>query len=164
MLGQIADIASLLAALGVFASVAVLAYELRQTRHQAELSNWRDVLQTLTDYKARTQDPQLAGILVRGHADYGSLGPADAITFGMYLEQGVHIYGNFLKHNDALSVKLVGLEGAIANHFHEMLTTPGGAAWWAEAQARKRFMPGTYEVTNALLARRAAAGGAPVTV
>ena len=101
MLGQIADIASLLAALGVFASVAVLAYELRQTRHQAELSNWRDVLQTLTDYKARTQDPHLAGILVRGHADYGSLGPADAITFGMYLEQGVHIYGNFLKHNDA---------------------------------------------------------------
>jgi len=46
---DIAPIADCLAALGVMVTVAVLAYELHQTRKQTELSNRRDLLQTLDD-------------------------------------------------------------------------------------------------------------------
>ena len=162
MLSQIADVADLIAAATIVVSLLFVAYEMRATRKQTELTNWRELLQTLTDYKAQVNDPNLSAVLVKGHADYGSLSDAERLIFEMYLEQGVHIFGNFLKHNDALPQKLVGLEGAIANYFFEMLTTPGGAAWWEESQRRKRFMPDTYRTTNALLERRHANDGARV--
>lgn len=162
MLSQIADIADLIAAGTIVVSLLFVAFEMRATRKQTELTNWRELLQTLTDYKAQTNDPNLAALLVKGHADYHGLSDEERLTFEMYLEQGVHIYGNFLKHNDSLPQKLVGLEGAITNYFFEMLTTPGGGAWWDGSQRRKRFMPDTYAVTNALLARRKANDGDPV--
>lgn len=161
-LSHVADLADLLAAIGIILSLAFVGYEMRQTRKQTELTNWRELLQTLTHYKAQLNDPVLAELVVRGHADYGSLSEAEKLTFGLYLEQGVHIYGNFLKHNDSLPRKLEGLEGAIANHFHEALRTPGGASWWEESHRRMRFMPATYRITDELLGRRAANGGRPL--
>lgn len=162
MLSHIADIADLIAAGAIVVSLLFVAYEIRATRKQTELTNWRELLQTLTDYKAQPNDPSLAAVLVKGHADYASLSDAEKLSFEMYLEQGVHIFGNFLKHNDALPQKLVGLEGAITNYFYEMLSTPGGAAWWEDSQRRKRFMADTYRTTNALLEKRRANGGEPV--
>ena len=161
-MSQIADIADLIAAAAIVVSLLFVAYEIRATRKQTELTNWRELLQTLTDYKAQPNDPNLAAVLVKGHADYASLSDAERLTFDMYLEQGVHIFGNFLKHNDSLPQKLVGLDGAITNYFYEMLSTPGGAAWWEESQTRKRFMPDTYRVTNELLDKRRANDGAPI--
>jgi hypothetical protein len=150
-LSNLADIADLIAALAIFASLAFVGFELRMTRKQSELSNWRDVLQTFTDYKAATNDLEFAAFLVRAHEDYDALNAAEKMSFGLFLEQGVHILGNFLKHNDSLPRKLVGLEDAIMNTFTEMLTTPGGAAWWAEAHVRGRFMKDTFRVVDGLL-------------
>lgn len=128
---------------------------MHQTRVQSELSNWREVLQALTDYKAVTNDLGFAEFLVRAHADYDALSEAEKLSFGLYLEQGVHIYGNFLKHNSSLPQKLDGLDEAIASSLADMLTTTGGAAWWDQAHVRKRFMPSTYTTVDGLLALRA---------
>ena len=153
-LSSIADIADLIAALAIIVSLAFVAFELRMTRKQSELSNWREVLQTFTDYKSATNDIAFAAFLVRAHQDYTALDPAEKMSFGLFLEQGIHIGGNFLKHNDSLPRKLVGLDEAIMNTLAEMLTTPGGAAWWAEAHDRKRFMHDTFIVVDGLLERR----------
>lgn len=139
-------------------SLLFLAFEQRRTRQQAELANWRDILQSFTDFKAHTNNKDVAALVARGHADYTGLSVADRLAFGLYLEQGVHICGNFLKHNDQLPKKLVGLEEAIANTLFEMLTSPGGAAWWDEAHKRGQFMADTYTVIDGLLERRRAKG------
>lgn len=152
-LSTIADIADLIAAAAIFVSLLFVGYELRMTRKQTELSNWREVLQALTNYKAATNDIEFAGFLVRAHQGYDALSEAEKLSFGLFLEQGVHILGNFLKHNDSLPRKLVGLEKAIANTCAEMLTTPGGAAWWTESHLRGRFMPDTYRIVDELLER-----------
>jgi hypothetical protein len=149
---DLAPIADLLAALGVMVTVAVLAYELHQTRRQTELSNWRDLLQTLVDYKGLTNNAEFAEFVERAHEDYDALSAADRRRFGLYLEQGVHIYGNFLKHNDSLPQKLAGLDDAIANSFTDMLTTPGGAAWYARTRGQGHFMPSTYKTIDDVLA------------
>ena len=154
-LSSIADIADLVAALAIVGSLLFVGYEVHMTRKQSELSNWREVLQAFTDYKAATNNIDFAELLVRGHEDYEAFTPAEKMSFGLYLEQGIHICGNFLKHNDALSRKLVGLEEAIMNTLADMLTTPGGAAWWAEAHERGRFMKGTYRTVDRLLKRSA---------
>lgn len=154
-LSDIADIADLLAALAILVSLLFVGYELHMTRKQSELSNWRDVLRSLTEYKAATNDIEFAAFLVRGHEDYEALTPAEKMSFGLFLEQGVHICGNFLKHNDSLPRKLVGLEAAIANNLADMLTTPGGAAWWAESHQRGRLMKDTYRTVDRLLEQSA---------
>ncbi|MEL6167183.1 MAG: hypothetical protein AAFR35_00735 [Pseudomonadota bacterium] len=48
--------------------------------------------------------------------------------------------------------KLEGLEKAIGNSLIDLLTTPGGAAWWAECKLHGRFMSATYQVTDKFLA------------
>ncbi|MDG4648227.1 hypothetical protein P6F26_07205 [Roseibacterium sp. SDUM158017] len=150
-LSVLGDIADVIAALAIILSLVFVGYELHQNRTQAELSNWREILQTLVDYKGLTNDPEFAEFVTRAHADYGDLSEAERLRFGMYLEQGVHIIGNFLKHNQALPKKLEGLEAAVASMFIDMLTTPGGAAWWAESRSRGRFMPATYRTVDDIL-------------
>lgn len=161
-LSDLASIADIIAAVAIVFSLIFVGYELHLTRKQSELSNWRDVLAELTAYKSVTNDPEFADFLIRAHQDYETLSAAEQMRFGLFLEQGVHIYGNFLKHNDSLPRKLAGLELAILNSLAEALTTPGGAAWWAEAHMRGRFMPDTYATVDGLLARRAANDGKPV--
>lgn len=162
-MSSLAQIADVVGAVAIVLSLLFLAYELHQTRKQAELSNWREVLQALVEFKAATNDLSLADAIVRGREDYAALSDAERLSFGLYLEQAVHIYGNFLKHNDSLPRKLDGLETALANSLYELLTSPGGAAWWAEAQTRRRFMANTFLTVNSLLARREANAGKPLT-
>ena len=159
-LSVLASLADVIAAVAIVVSLIFVGYELQQNRKQAELANWRAVLDTLVEYKGLTHDPAFAEFVVRSHSDYDALSTAEKLRFGLYLEQGIHIYGNFLKHNDALPRKLAGLEDAVTAMFADMLTTPGGAAWWAEAQTRARFMPGTYTTVNDHLARHARKAGA----
>jgi hypothetical protein len=156
-LSLLADLADVVAAIAIVLSLIFVGYELHQNRTQAELSNWRALLDTLVDYKGLTHDPAFAEFVTRAHADYDALSDAEKMRFGLYLEQGIHIFGNFLKHNAALPRKLAGLEDAVTAMFADMLTTPGGSAWWEEAQGRGRFMPGTYVTVNDHLARHARA-------
>ena len=148
---QIALVTQIVAALGVVVSMCFLAYELHLTRKQSELTNWRELLATLTDYKGQTSDLVFAELIERGHADYDDLLPHEQRAFGLYLEQGIHVLGNFLKHNDALPRKLAGLDDAVSNMFIDALTTPGGAAWYRDTRDLGRFMPATYEVIDAIL-------------
>ena len=152
-LSEFAIFSDIIATVAIVVTLIFVGLELRLTRKQSELSNWRDVLQQLTDYKGITNDPAFAELVVKGHEDYEALGAAEKLSFGLYLEQAVHIYGNFQKHNDSLPRKLVGLETALQNMFVEMLTTPGGALWWQEAHARGRFMPDTYRIVDGYLKR-----------
>lgn len=152
-LSLLANLADVIAAVAIVLSLIFVGYELQQNRTQAELANWRELLETLVDYKGLTHDPAFAEFVTRAHADYDALSDTDKLRFGLYLEQGVHIFGNFLKHNDALPRKLEGLDDAVTNLFIDMLTTPGGSTWWAEAHDRGRFMPSTYRIVDAHLAR-----------
>ncbi len=152
-LSVLADFADILAALAIIVSLIFVAYELHQNRTQAELSNWRELLQTLVDYKGLTHDPEFAAFITRAQADYDALSATDRMRYGFYLEQGIHIIGNFLKHNNSLPRKLEGLEDAVTNMFVDLLTTPGGRAWWAEAHEKGRFMPSTYKTVDAHLSK-----------
>lgn len=151
----LANLADVIAAGAIVVSLIFVGYELQQNRKQAELANWRALLDTLVTYKGLTHDPAFAEFVTRAHADYAALSDAERLRFGLYLEQGIHIFGNFLKHNDALPRKLAGLEDAVTAMFADLLATPGGQAWWVEAQTKGRFMAGTYTTVNDHLARHA---------
>ena len=56
----LAVIADLVAATAIVLTLVFLGYEMRQTRKQSELANWRDLLDALVAYKGITHDPELA--------------------------------------------------------------------------------------------------------
>ncbi len=152
-LQELAQFADVCAAAAIVVSLAFVGYEVRMNRRQSELTNWQALIVSLTDYKGLTNDREFAAFVTRAHESYEALSPADRLSFGQYMEQGVHIYTNFFKHNDALPQRIDGLDEAIGNCLREMLTTPGGRVWWTENQVRKRFRQGTYAQVNRLLPR-----------
>ena len=150
MLTTIANIADLLAAAGVIGSLIFLGLQLREQNRETGLNNWRELLITLTDFKGITSDPQMADLVLRGHEDYHALGPAEKLSFAMYLEQGIHIIGNFEKHSGTVPTQMKDLHYPIRNLMLDHLATPGARAWWAESKPRGRFLPSNVEMIDRL--------------
>ncbi len=152
MLSTLANIADLVAAAGVIGSLLFLAIELREQNRETALKNWRELLATLTAFKAITNDPYMADLVTRGHADYHALTDAEKRAFGQYLEQGIHVIGNFEKHSGTVPRQFSGLHYPIQNTLLDHLATPGARAWWAESKQRGRFLPATVVRINELQA------------
>jgi hypothetical protein len=115
ILSVLADFADIIAALAIILSLIFVGYELHQNRTQAELQTGA---RFLTPWSTTRADPR--PVLRRVHHPRACRlwraqrhGP---MRFGLYLEQGIHIFGNFLKHNNSLPRKLEGLEDAVTNH------------------------------------------------
>ncbi len=158
MLPTLAALADLVAAAGVIGSLMFLAFQLREQNRETGLNNWRELLVTLTNFKAATNDPELADLVVRGNADYLALGPAEQMTYGLYLEQGIHIIGNFEKHSGTVPRMMKDLDFAVQNLMLDLLNHPGARAWWAQSKPKGRFMPLTVRTIEAAQAE----GRAPV--
>ena len=86
MSSNVSAVADLVAAIAIVLSLCFVAWELHQTRVQSELSNWRDILASLTSFKAITNDLDFAAFLVRGQEDYHALSGAEKLSFGQYCE------------------------------------------------------------------------------
>jgi len=152
-LAQISNIAGLISALGVIASVVFLAIELRVSNRETRLANWRQLLDSLRQYKAVTNDPYMSDLIERGNEDYAALSRPEQRSYGMYLEQGIHVIGNFTKHSGKVPFELTGLETAVEGLFRDLLLNPGGHAWWAATRDKRRFLPATHIKVDALLAK-----------
>lgn len=143
MLDVLANIADVLAAAGVIASLLFLAFELREQNRETRLQNWRELTAALAEFKAVTNDPVMADLVERGHNDYAALGAAEKRAFGLYLEQGIHAIGNFRQHGGRVPMQFEHLHHVIRNTMLDHVTTPGARAWWAESKDKGRFMPAT---------------------
>ena len=64
MLSHIADIADLIAAAAIIVSLLFVAYEVRLNRKQAELTNWRETLVMMVEFKSRTNDQAFAEFML----------------------------------------------------------------------------------------------------
>ena len=152
-LAVLADIADLLAALGVIASLLFLALEVRRTNRDTRQANWRALLDSYREFKGLTNDLEFAAFIMRAREDYRALTPAERLSFEHYQEQGIHVMGNFFKHASTMPGQLTGLTEAVEVCMAEHLQGPGTRDWYADNKARGRLMPATYRNIDAILAR-----------
>lgn len=150
MLMTLAAIADLVAAAGVIGSLIFLGVQLREQNRETGLNNWRELLVTLTDFKGITNDPAMADLVVRGHTDYHALSEAEQLSFGLYLEQGIHIIGNFEKHSGTVPGQMKDLQYPVQNLMLDHLATPGARAWWTQSKPKGRFLPATVATIDRL--------------
>jgi len=152
MLSQIADIADLIAAFGVIGSLLFLAFELRLSNKENRMSNWRQLLDSFREYKAVTNDVAFSELIERGNSNYDDLSAAEKRSFGHYLEQGIHVMGNFSKHRGGIPVELTGLQTAVDNSLIDLLNTRGARQWWVAYKPKGKLMPQTYQTIDNMLA------------
>lgn len=152
MLSILANIADLLAAAGVIASLLFLAIELRVQNRETELKTWRELQMALADFKTVTNDPHMADLVERGHTDYAALSDAEKRAFGLFMEQGVQAIGLFRQHTGTVPKQFEHLHSAVRNTLLDHVATSGARAWWAESKPRGRFLPSTAELIDELQA------------
>jgi len=116
-----------------------------------QLSNWRKLLDSLRDYKAVTNDVSFSDIIERGNESYVALTDAEKRSYGQYLEQGVHVLGNFSKHAGTIPNQLTGLEGAIGASMIDLLDHPGVREWYGDYKPKGKLMPATYATIDGIL-------------
>ena len=150
-LSQIADFADLIAALGVVASLLFLAFELRLSNREKRFANWRQLLDSLREFKAVTNDVTFSDLIERGNSDYHGLSNAERRSYGQYLEQGVHVLGNFSKHRGAFPVELAGLQKAVNCTMIDLLNTTGGRQWYKHYKPQGKLMPATFDIIDDML-------------
>ena len=160
-LDEIFVIAEIIAAFAIVGSLMFLGSELREGNRQARASNWGEGLEALREFKAQTNDLAFAEMIERGHRDFSTLQAHEKRAFGLYLEQGIQVYGNFGKHGGRIPAGYVGFEEPLQNSMRDLLTTPGARAWWDETRGRKRLMPETISRIDKLLAETPRVSNAP---
>lgn len=143
MLSELSVLAEIVAAAAVVLSLVFVGLQIRETNRQARLTNWRGLLDALRAFKGLTNDLSFAEMVERGHRDFGALESHEQRAFGLYLEQGIHVLGNFGKHRGRNPPGYKGLDAAIEANLRDLVTTPGARAWWAETRGRKRLMAAT---------------------
>ena len=121
-------------ALGIIVTMLFVGLELRRANIETALTNTRDQLSMLIEFKARTNDPYMADLVHRGRQSYSELGEAEKITFGLYLEQGIHASMAVYYHSGRDITDAKASQQSSERHLLAILDHPGAREWWLESR------------------------------
>lgn len=138
-LSNVANIADLVAALGIILSLLLVASEMRKNNAQARLSNWHSVLAALREHKRRTDVGEMADVLARGREDYDSLKPGEKIMFGQWMEELLQANEGLLQFRDASIIPREQLVRTATANFRWHFAFPGCRAWWRDSGLSDRW-------------------------
>ena len=124
--------AELLGAIGVILSLVYLAGQIRQNTRAQKRANLGDIAADLAATMRQTSsNPELAGLVLRGFADLGSLDSTERLQFDSYLYGFLAALERALidgRAGDYPEEQLAPIRIAVAG----FLRTGGGRAWWEQ--------------------------------
>jgi hypothetical protein len=130
MLSNLADVADLLAAAGVIASLLFVAYEVRRNTREVKRTNWESTVDRFNALWSRTTSCELADVIARGRENYEALTPSEQISFGNYhaelcltFETMIVLGRNQVQGDDLLEIP--------KRHLRHHFRFPGARAWWS---------------------------------
>jgi hypothetical protein len=130
MLSNLADVADLMAAMGVIASLLFVAYEVRRNTQEVKRTNWETTVDRFNALWSRTTSPELADVIARGRESFEALTPAEKITFTNYhaelcltFETMIVLGRNQVQGDDLLDIP--------KRHLRHHFRFPGARAWWS---------------------------------
>ena len=136
---SIADLAQLVAALGVMLSMLTVAKQIHDNTKQAKLANWGVLSERYMSVYRQTSDLNLADVIVRGHKDFASLSASEQLAFGHFLEnmcianEGALVMAKSFTRQDA------GMNTLFERHISWHLGSKGGRAWFEQFQRERGF-------------------------
>jgi len=152
-LSQFADIADLLAALGIVVTLGFLAYEMRQNAEQARLTNWHSTLDAIRGHKRRTDDLALSDVIDRGRQDFDALSGAEKIAFGYWMEEWCQAMEGLLVANRAAVHRQDQMKRAASGNYKAMFRHPGCRQWWHWSGLSARWPDPLVEAIEGAIAK-----------
>lgn len=138
-LPEFADIADLVAAFGVIASLLFLAWELRKNGEQARLQNWYSVLTALREHKRRTDDLSVSDVVHRGRQSYEGLSGSEKILFGYWMEEWLQAQEGLLIFRHSSAHRREDLTRTATGNLRNMFSHLGCREWWIDSGLADRW-------------------------
>ena len=137
----IQDLGSLgefIAAIATVATLGYLAVQIRQNTKQAHLTATRELGASIHDGFAPLFNPGFARIWRLGRYAPDQLDEDERGAFGMLLERQLYSFQNVVQQYDNGVLEQDQFQSMLAL-FTDLISTPGGAAYWSKNSSK--FMP-----------------------
>jgi len=134
----IQDLGSLgefIAAIATVATLGYLAVQIRQSTKQARLTASRELGASIHDGFAPLFNPGFARIWRLGRYYPDQLDEDERAAFGMLLERQLYSFQNVVHQYDNGVLEQDAFDSMLAL-FGDLLSTPGGAAYWSKNQSK----------------------------
>lgn len=151
-LSEFADIADLVAAFGVIASLLFLGWELRKNSEQARMQNWYSVLTALREHKRRTDDMSVSDVLDKGRKSYEGLTSSQKILFGYWMEEWLQAQEGLQIFRHANAHRREDLTRTVKGNFRSMFSHPGCREWWSDSGLADRWPRSLVEAVSGAIA------------
>jgi len=127
-----ADVAQIIAALAVVASLIFVALELNQNNRLEKIRQRSDRVGGLQAYKVLSVDPVFAEILNRGRASYSALQPHEKLAFSHYMEIAIPAIMSLKLFSDMSAVGAANAVNFSDRNMRALIDHPGVREWWVE--------------------------------
>jgi hypothetical protein len=147
----IVDLANVIAAIGVIASLIFVGVEVRRNTSQAKLQNWASLIDRFIAIYSEAGNLELAAVIAKGRSDYEALTDAERVAYGNHLYQivvGLEAFLNFSR-NEVHGREEMERQFDVNIRYH--IGCPGGLSWYREYQATRPFPEVLSERINRVL-------------
>lgn len=157
-LAQLADLAQLIAALGVIASLVFVGLQIKhntaalvRNEHNSTMAQWTVIRQAIATNR------EIAELMTSGLRGEKTLDAADQLRLEMFLNE--HLWASFhIWDRTQRGVFPKGtFELSVGQYLKDMLGTPRGGAWWATAKS-SAFPPPFVADVDAVLRKESNRG------
>lgn len=124
-----ADLADLLAAIGIIATVIFLALEIRQNTKAVENTRWESYLDRLASSFARPMDERIAAIILKGSQSFNALGDTEKLIYSAWADEYILSAALLFTYQD--QAVLGSMTTSTANRrLAWFFGLPGNLEWW----------------------------------
>lgn len=128
-LSNLADLADLLAALGVVASLVFVATQVRQNTKTVANTHWESYVDRLASNFARNLDERVADIVFRGRSSFAALSDTEKLTYSAWADEYI-LSASILFIYQEQSVLHTTVTNTADRRLAWFFAFPGNVEWW----------------------------------
>jgi hypothetical protein len=128
-MAEIANVADLLAALGVIGTLIFLAFQIRQNTKTIENTHWESYLDRLASSFSRPLDEKVAGIIAKGNKSFNELTDTEKLVYSAWADEYILSASIILLYRDRLVLGSTVTDTA-ERRLAWFFSAPGNLEWW----------------------------------
>jgi hypothetical protein len=124
-----ADLADLLAALGIIATVIFLALQIRQNTKAVKNTRWESYLDRLANSFVRPMDERIAAVILKGNQSFNTLSDTEKLVYSAWADEYVLSVALLLTYRDQAVLGSITTDTA-DRRLAWFFGVPGSLEWW----------------------------------
>jgi len=128
-LSAVADLADLLAALGIIVTVIFLALQIKQNTKALENTRWESYLDRLANSFAKPMDERAATVIVKGNKSFNALSDTEKLVFSAWADEYILSAALLLTYQDQAVLGSMTTNTA-DRRLAWFFGVPGNLEWW----------------------------------